>query len=169
MRNVLIRVMLLLVPIALCDFDREASAMDQGAFFTSPIAEVSRPVIEAKIKCGIGEDGSFGCKKVDKKDRDKGSGSDRNRDRGSNSSGAAKCRGKNHCPAGYRDLDFPNKYGACCEQIPKSGSSPQEPDKPKTGGCRAVERMSEMNCSPPFDAISCGPLQNGKMTCCCVK
>ncbi len=169
MRNVLIRGMLLLVPIALCNLDREASAMDRGVLVTSPMSEVYRPVIEAKLKCGIREDGSFGCKKVDTKDHDKGSGGNKDKNQGSNSSGAAKCRGKNHCPAGYRDLDFPNKYGACCEQIPGSGSSSQEPDKPKTGGCRAVEKMSEMSCSPPFDAISCGPQQNGKMTCCCVK
>jgi hypothetical protein len=32
---------------------------------------------------------------------------------------ANKCFGDNSCPKGYRDLDKPNKYGACCEIIPK--------------------------------------------------
>lgn len=30
-----------------------------------------------------------------------------------------KCYGNNSCPKGYRDLAKPNKYGACCEIIPR--------------------------------------------------
>jgi uncharacterized membrane protein YgcG len=45
-----------------------------------------------------------------------------------------------------------------------TGSSPQG-----SPGCRSVEKMSDLSCRAPFDAMSCGPVQNGRMTCCCVK
>ena len=118
--------------------------------------ESARPLL-VKYRCGIDSDGSFGCKKIEKKNKNE------------KSSGAGKCRGKNDCGPGYRDLERPNKYGACCEII-ASPSKAEEPEKPKTGGCRSVEKMSEMSCTPPFGAMSCGSQQaNGKMTCCCVK
>lgn len=128
-----------------------------GAFGGSGrVVEAAGSLVDVKYKCGIDADGSFGCKNVQKTDENE------------KSSGATKCRGKNDCPAGYRDLDFPNKHGACCERT-SSPSKTQEPEEPKTGGCRSIEKMSEMSCKPPFDAMSCGPQQNGKMTCCCVK
>jgi hypothetical protein len=130
----------------------------------SAYSESVRPLL-VKYKCGIDSDGSFGCKKVEKKNKNK----DKHENKNEKSSGAGKCRGKNDCGSGYRDLDFPNKYGACCERI-AAPSKTEEPEKPKSGGCRSVERMNEMSCSPPFAAMSCGaPQQNGKMTCCCVK
>lgn len=110
---------------------------------------------EVEIKCGKTDDGRFVCQNVKKSKKN-------------------KCAGPNDCGKGYRDLEKPNRYGACCEQI-KGGSDGGAPDEkpkndaPQSGACRQVEQMSQMSCRPPFDAISCGPVQNGKMTCCCVK
>lgn len=208
--------------------------------------EASRPgrhgpssaVVDAKLKCGVFKDGSFGCKNVDKnkdndgsgdnnKHKDEGKGNDKGKDKQQDDKAGKgnKCRGKNDCGPGFRDLDFPNKYGACCEA--KSGSQKDEDkpkgnkcrgkndcgpgfrdldfpnkygacceaktngpkddnkdagnkdtgnkdtgkpkDEPKSGGCRSVSKMSEMSCTAPFGATSCSAMNNGKMTCCCVK
>ena len=62
----------------------------------------------AKLRCGVNEDGDFVCT-TKPKNNDGGNGG---------GGGGNKCAGKNNCGSGYRDLDSPNKYGACCEQIP---------------------------------------------------
>ncbi len=62
-------------------------------------------LLQAKIKCSIDSDGDLTCT-TKKKDEAGGGG------------GGNKCSGINNCGKGYRDLDRPNKYGACCEQIP---------------------------------------------------
>lgn len=149
-------IIMLLAALAGSDAGRDAVAMDLAKF--RPV-ESAGPLLEVKLKCGFQPNGKFACKNVPDTNKGNNQGS---------GSGAAKCRGKNSCPPGYRDLDFPNKYGACCEQVAVP-AKPQTPQTPTSGGCRAVEKMSQMSCSPPFSALSCGPLQNGRMTCCCVK
>jgi hypothetical protein len=116
-------------------------------------------IIEAKLKCRLTDDGRFVCENTKNKNN--------------------KCSGPNDCGPGYRDLEKPSNHGACCEEIkdaPKKDGKPNEdvPEKeetepPKSGGCRQVGNSAEMNCKAPFDAMSCGALENGKMTCCCVK
>lgn len=124
---------------------------------TLPLASV--PLIDIKLKCKVIE-GKFICF---------------NQKNSQN-----KCAGPNSCGSGYRDLEQPNKYGACCEQI-KGGSSGGSGgsggsqqgnsggNQPTSGGCRTVQSMGQMSCRAPFGAMSCGPVQNGQMTCCCVK
>ena len=127
-----------------------------------PHSEALMPVIAAKLKCGFNESGKFICKNVNKKNS-----SSHQNDSGS-SGQSNKCAGKNDCGSGYRDLDQPNRYGACCEEI-KETEEPKKTNEPTTGQCLQVEKMSEMNCKAPFDALSCGALENGVMRCCCVK
>jgi hypothetical protein len=76
-------------------------------------------IVRAKVKCGIDDDGDFGCKIVKKKG-DKGNQQNEQGKQDQPSKGH-KCTGNNDCPNGYRALTRPNKYGACCEQIPSSG------------------------------------------------
>ncbi len=137
-------------------------------------AEALQTLIEVKLKCGFNDNGQFVCKNVKKKkhhDNDGDSSSEKHKKSKGNI-----CEGPNDCGAGYRDLDTPSKYGACCEEVkdqtpeqePKKEPT-KEPDVPKSGKCMQVEKMSDLSCSAPFDAYSCGPLENGVMTCCCVK
>lgn len=76
-------------------------------------------VVQVKVKCGIDEDGDFGCKVVKKKN-DKGKHQDEQSKQDKPSKGH-NCTGNNDCSNGYRALTRPNKYGACCEKIPVSG------------------------------------------------
>ncbi len=124
-------------------------------------ASATTLAIKVKLKCGIKEDGSFVCKNTKKTKNGE-------HDDPKSSGKANKCEGKNDCGAGYRDLDVPNKYGACCE-AKKDAEDTKDTGGAKTGKCMKVEKMSDLSCSAPFDAYSCGPAENGVMNCCCVK
>jgi hypothetical protein len=146
---------------------------------------------DVKLKCGLNEDGRFFCKDVKKKKKhDDDGGGDNDKDHkkhGKKSKKVLNCEGPNDCGPGYRDLETPGKYGACCELIKddttdKAGNggkvenapSPPPPEedndrKDLPAACRLVENSQEMNCKAPLDAISCSAIENGKMTCCCVK
>lgn len=122
---------------------------------TQPLA--SPLLIDVKLKCKVVE-GKFICFNQKKTTQN-------------------KCAGPNSCGPGYRDLEQPNRYGACCEEVKGSGSGGSSGsqqgnsggNQPTSGGCRTVQSMGQMSCRAPFGAMSCGPMQNGQMTCCCVK
>ena len=116
------------------------------------------PVIEVKLKCGLGDDGVFRCVNVKKKQNE-----------GNPPRPGKKCKGPNDCGPGYRDLDAPNRYGACCEEVDAPAKGKEDETGPKTGKCQQVEQMNQLSCSAPFGSYSCGPLKDGVMTCCCVK
>ena len=118
---------------------------------------VAAPLIEVKLKCGLTKDGTFVCKN-DKKHKNKpktGDGEASSNDEQKSSKKTNKCEGPNDCGPGYRDLDAPNRYGACCEEI-KDEAKDNPPDGPKSGTCQQVEAQNEMNCTAPFDVHSCG-------------
>ena len=116
-----------------------------------------------KLKCGSRPRRFFRCANV-KKDKD--TQSEGNRSRPGN-----KCKGKDQTIAarGYRDLDAPNRYGACCEELEAPATEKQDETGPKTGKCEQVEQMNQLSCSAPFGSYSCRPLKVGVMTCCCAK
>jgi len=139
-------------------------------------AENSRSLTLVKLKCGLNEDGDFFCKNVkkhkhhDDDDNEAGEHQGKHEKHGKHSNKENICEGPNECPAGYRDLEKPSKYGACCEEIKDGDKAEQKNDAreepQKSSGCHQVANMQEMNCA---GAISCSARENGVMTCCCTK
>lgn len=155
-------------------------------------AEIAPATIFVRLKCGLNEDGDFSCRNVKKhkhhdddveqdapKQKKKKHHHDDDDDDDHDKHGEEHdkksekdniCEGPNNCPPGYRDLETKSKYGACCELIkhekdePQKDGPAQKPDQ--VGACRQVDNMQKMSCP---GAISCGPLENGHMTCCCAK
>lgn len=167
-------------------------------------AEEFQSYIEAKLKCGFNDNDKFFCKNVKKKkhhdddvghhdkkkhhhddDDDDNDGDHKKSDKDSKK--VLNCEGPNDCGPGYRDLEKPSQYGACCELIKDDTTDeggdggkvenappppPPEQDNDRNdlpAACRLVENAQEMDCKAPLDAISCSAVENGKMTCCCVK
>ncbi len=121
---------------------------------SASIASGSDLVVEAKVKCGIDENGNFRCRNVKKHKDD-------NQD--------SKNSKTHKCPDGYRVLKKKNKYGAYCEIIPVE-TKPKQPE-PDLGACMEIvvsaNQGGGMGCASG-DPI-CGPVNNGKKTCCCPK
>lgn len=147
-----------------------------GPQSTSLGSDISRPLTLVKLKCGLTVDGRLTCENTKTHDHDKSKSGEHSNSGGSKMHNGNKCEGRNECPAGYRDLEKANKYGACCQLIKDTPENNDAPNKdepkqgnaepPKSGGCHQVANMQEMSCG---GAISCGAIENGKMTCCCVK
>ena len=169
--NVMLRSVLtgLAVLVAATGMASPGFAMPQSAMPTGQAPALH----DVKLKCGLNEDGRFFCKNVKRKMKQVGGDGEDHKKHGKKSKKVLNCEGPNDCGPGYRDLESPSKYGACCELIkddePKKEEKAKQPDAPKTGACKQVENAQEMNCKPPFDAISCSAVENGVMTCCCVK
>lgn len=128
-----------LLAVAVASFigGAEASSRLQAPMF-SPLH------LQAGFKCGL-VNGKLVCgDKKTKSGKNDNDDDDDDQPKNKKKSGN-KCEGDNHCGAGYKDLETPNKYKACCEPNEGTQSAPKEAEKCKFPG----EVGTPPNCTCP--------------------